>query len=104
MPETESSSSSPVALDGGELGSLDMHEWLDTIHAVDERRRRSDTVDGLGMIFALLAAGCYGGYTVAAKKLMRAGRPVEGVIVASLLGGALILTPALGDVVDVPFA
>jgi hypothetical protein len=26
-----------VALDSGELGSLDMHEWLDTIHAVDER-------------------------------------------------------------------
>ena len=31
------SASPPVALDGGELGSLDMHEWLDTIHAVDER-------------------------------------------------------------------
>ena len=31
------SASPPVALAGGELGSLDMHEWLDTIHAVDER-------------------------------------------------------------------
>jgi hypothetical protein len=31
------SASPPVALDVGELGSLDMHEWLDTIHAVDER-------------------------------------------------------------------
>ena len=31
------SASPPVALDGGERGSLDMHEWLDTIHAVDER-------------------------------------------------------------------
>ena len=31
------SASPPVALDGGKLGSLDMHEWLDTIHAVDER-------------------------------------------------------------------
>ena len=31
------SASPPVALEGGELGSLDMHEWLDTIHAVDER-------------------------------------------------------------------
>jgi len=31
------SASPPVAWDGGELGSLDMHEWLDTIHAVDER-------------------------------------------------------------------
>jgi hypothetical protein len=30
------SASPPVASDGGELGSLDMHEWLDTIHAVDE--------------------------------------------------------------------
>jgi hypothetical protein len=31
------SASPPVASDGRELGSLDMHEWLDTIHAVDER-------------------------------------------------------------------
>jgi len=31
------SASPPVMLDGGELGSLDMYEWLDTIHAVDER-------------------------------------------------------------------
>jgi hypothetical protein len=27
----------PVASDGGELGTLDMHDWLETIHAVDER-------------------------------------------------------------------
>ena len=31
------SASPPLTLDGGELGSLDMHEWLETIHAVDER-------------------------------------------------------------------
>jgi hypothetical protein len=31
------SASPPLALDGGERGSLDMHAWLDTIHAVDER-------------------------------------------------------------------
>jgi hypothetical protein len=31
------SASPPVAVEGGELGSLDMREWLDTIHAVDER-------------------------------------------------------------------
>jgi hypothetical protein len=31
------SASPPVALDGGKIGSLDMHAWLDTIHAVDER-------------------------------------------------------------------
>ena len=31
------SASPPVAVDGGELGSLDMDEWLDTIHAGDER-------------------------------------------------------------------
>jgi hypothetical protein len=30
------SASPPVAFNGGELGSLDMHQWLDTIHAVDE--------------------------------------------------------------------
>lgn len=53
-------------------------------------------VDVLGVTFALLAACCYGGYTVAAKRLLRADRPVEGVIAASLLGGALLLTPALG--------
>ena len=53
-------------------------------------------VDGLGVILGLLAAGCYGGYTVAAKELMRADRPIEGVIAATLLGGALMLAPALG--------
>jgi hypothetical protein len=26
----------PVTADGGELGSLDMRDWLDTIHSVDE--------------------------------------------------------------------
>ena len=31
------SASPPVASDGGELGTLDMRDWLDTIHAVDER-------------------------------------------------------------------
>ena len=32
------SASPPVALDSGSaLGSLDMREWVDTIHAVDER-------------------------------------------------------------------
>ena len=31
------SASPPVASDGGQLGSLDMRNWLDTIHAVDER-------------------------------------------------------------------
>ena len=31
------SASPPVASNGGELGSLDMHHWLDTIHAVGER-------------------------------------------------------------------
>ena len=30
------SARAPVASDGVTLGSLDMHEWLDTIHAVDE--------------------------------------------------------------------
>ena len=42
------SASPPVAVDGGELGSLDMHEWLDTIHAVDERFAET------------IAAGLYG--------------------------------------------
>lgn len=51
-------------------------------------------VDAVGVAFALVAACCYGGYTVAAKQLLRADRPVEGVIAASLLGGALVLSPA----------
>ncbi len=50
--------------------------------------------DVLGVALALLAAGCYGGYTVAAKQLLRAYRPIEGVIAASLLGGGLMLAPA----------
>ena len=37
LVDTQPVSASPsVASDGGELGSLDMHEWLDTIHTVDE--------------------------------------------------------------------
>ncbi len=30
------SAHAPVAADGASLGTLDMREWLDTIHAVDE--------------------------------------------------------------------
>jgi DME family drug/metabolite transporter len=52
-------------------------------------------VDAPGVVLALLAAACYAGYTVAAKRLLREQRPVEGVIAASVLGGALILAPAL---------
>ncbi len=38
LVDTQPVSASPsVAADGRELGSLDMREWLDTIHAVDER-------------------------------------------------------------------
>jgi hypothetical protein len=38
LVDTQPVSASPtVGWDGGELGSLDMREWLDTIHAVDER-------------------------------------------------------------------
>jgi DME family drug/metabolite transporter len=51
-------------------------------------------VDPLGVLLALIAAGCYGSYTVAAKQLLRTGRPMEGVIAASLLGGGLVLAPA----------
>ena len=51
-------------------------------------------VDPLGVVLALIAAGCYGGYTVAAKQLVRTGHPIERVIAASLLGGGLALAPA----------
>jgi DME family drug/metabolite transporter len=54
-------------------------------------------VDGLGVVFALVAAACYGGYTVAAKRLVAADRPIEGVIAVTLFGGALLLAPALAD-------
>jgi drug/metabolite transporter, DME family len=51
-------------------------------------------VDAVGVAFALVSAACYGGYTVAAKQLLRADRPIEGVIAASVLAGALVLAPA----------
>ena len=54
-------------------------------------------VDAIGVALALLAAGCYGGYTVAAKRLLQTDRPVEGVIAATLLGGGLLLAPAFFD-------
>jgi DME family drug/metabolite transporter len=54
-------------------------------------------VDAIGVTLALLAAGCYGGYTVAAKRLLQTDRPVEGVIAATLLGGGLLLAPAFVD-------
>jgi hypothetical protein len=38
LVDTQPVSASPqLASDGGALGSLDMREWVDTIHAVDER-------------------------------------------------------------------
>ena len=38
LVDTQPVSASPsVTLEGGELGLLDMREWLGTIHAVDER-------------------------------------------------------------------
>lgn len=58
---------------------------------------QTTAVDAIGVALALVAAVCYGLYTVAAKYLLRADRPVAGVIAASLLGGALILSPALVD-------
>jgi drug/metabolite transporter, DME family len=57
-------------------------------------------VDAVGVAFALVAACCYAGYTVAAKELLRADRPVEGVIAVSALGGALVLAPALAGGAD----
>jgi drug/metabolite transporter, DME family len=51
-------------------------------------------VDAVGVALALVSAGCYGGYTVAAKRLLQTDRPVEGLIAASLLGGGLLLAPA----------
>jgi DME family drug/metabolite transporter len=53
------------------------------------------SMDAIGVGLALVAATCYGGYTVAAKRLLERERPLEGVIAASALGGALVLAPAL---------
>jgi hypothetical protein len=45
--DTQPVSPSPqVASDRGEVGSLDMHDWLETSHAVDERFRET-IADGL---------------------------------------------------------
>jgi DME family drug/metabolite transporter len=53
--------------------------------------------DGIGLALALVAASCYGGYTVAAKRLLSVDRPIEGVIAATLVGGGLLLSPAFAD-------
>ena len=38
LVDTQPIGSQPrVAANGAELGTLDMHEWIETIHAVDER-------------------------------------------------------------------
>jgi hypothetical protein len=37
LVDTQPVSASPPVSAGGELGTLDMRDWLDTIHAVDER-------------------------------------------------------------------
>ena len=38
LVDTQPIGSQPhVAADGDELGTLDMHEWLETIHAIDDR-------------------------------------------------------------------
>ena len=38
LVDTQPVSASPsIAAEGGQRGSLDMRDWLDTIHAVDER-------------------------------------------------------------------
>ena len=59
--------------------------------------RDEGSVDGSGVALALVSGGCYGAYTVSAKRFLRPGRPVEGAVAASLLGGALLLLPGLAD-------
>jgi DME family drug/metabolite transporter len=55
------------------------------------------SVDAVGIVLALVAAACYGGYTVSAKRLLEEDRPIEGVIAVTLFGGALVLAPAFLD-------
>ena len=54
-------------------------------------------VDPLGILHGLVTGTCYGLYTVSAKKLLESGAPTYAVIAATLLVGALILSPSLAS-------
>ncbi|MEV4421386.1 DMT family transporter [Patulibacter sp. NPDC049589] len=55
-------------------------------------------VGAAGLALGVLAGGCYGAYTVAAKRLSRADvDPIAAVAATLLLGGALLLPAVLAD-------
>ena len=51
--------------------------------------------DGTGVVLAIVAAGCYAAYTVAAKRLTDDGAAMPVTVSATLIVGGLMLTPWL---------
>ena len=51
--------------------------------------------DGVGVVLAVLAAGCYAVYTVSAKRLADDGAAMPAAVSITLIAGGLLLTPWL---------
>jgi drug/metabolite transporter, DME family len=56
---------------------------------------RASRPDGTGVVLAIVAAGCYAAYTVAAKRLTDDGAALPVAVSATLITGGLMLTPWL---------
>ena len=52
-------------------------------------------VDGVGVVLAIVAAGCYAVYTVSAKRLADDGAAMPAAVSITLIAGGLLLTPWL---------
>ena len=52
-------------------------------------------VDGVGVVLAIVAAGCYAVYTVSAKRLADDGAAMAAAVSITLIAGGLLLTPWL---------
>ena len=51
--------------------------------------------DGVGVVLAIVAAGCYAVYTVSAKRLADDGAAMPAAVSITLIAGAMLLTPWL---------
>ena len=56
---------------------------------------RASRVDGVGVVLAIVAAGCYAVYTVSAKRLADDGAAMAAAVSITLIAGGLLLTPWL---------
>lgn len=55
----------------------------------------SSRVEPVGVVLAVVAGGCYGLYTVAAKALMERGVPAVSAMAVTLGAGAVVMAPVL---------